>query len=56
MRQLRSATPSRWNGHEFPEIDRAHWASIEQAQRLLTKAQAPLLDRLVEYLDQERLE
>jgi len=25
----------------FPEIDRAQWASVGQARRLLTKAQAP---------------
>ncbi|MPQ96566.1 NUDIX domain-containing protein [Modestobacter sp. I12A-02628] len=35
---------------EFPEIDRALWAPLEQARRLLVKGQLPFLDRLRDHL------
>ena len=35
---------------EFPEIDEAAWKTIAEARTLLTKSQAPFLDRLVEHL------
>lgn len=31
---------------EFPEIDRAEWVPLANAERYLTKSQAPLLERL----------
>jgi predicted NUDIX family NTP pyrophosphohydrolase len=31
----------------FPEIDRAAWVLLAEARELLTKSQAPLVDRLV---------
>ena len=33
---------------EFPEIDRAAWASIDEARKMLAKSQLPLLDRLID--------
>ena len=30
----------------FPEIDRAAWVSLDDAERLLTKGQAPFVERL----------
>ena len=35
---------------EFPEIDRAAWATTEDARRMLVKGQAPFLDRLAAHL------
>ncbi len=32
----------------FPEIDRAVWADVDEARRLLVKGQHPFLDRLAE--------
>jgi predicted NUDIX family NTP pyrophosphohydrolase len=41
--------PPRSGRHiEFPEIDRAHWFAIEQAQDYILKGQAPLLQALSE--------
>ena len=31
---------------EFPELDRAAWATVEDARRMLVKGQLPFLDRL----------
>jgi predicted NUDIX family NTP pyrophosphohydrolase len=36
---------------EFPEVDRAEWFALEEAQRRLLPAQAPFVDRLREHLD-----
>jgi predicted NUDIX family NTP pyrophosphohydrolase len=36
--------------HEFPEIDRAEWFSIEEARRRIAKGQTGFLDRLAEML------
>ena len=36
----------------FPEVDRAEWFSPEAARRKILAGQAPLLDRLLERLDQ----
>jgi len=35
---------------EFPEIDRAQWFDLQQAQSKIMAAQAPLLERLCSYL------
>ena len=35
---------------EFPEIDRAAWASVDDARSMLAQSQVPFLDRLVEVL------
>lgn len=37
----------------FPEIDRAEWFDIETARQRINVAQATLLDRLLERLEQE---
>ncbi len=37
--------------HEFPEIDRAVWATVEDARTMLAKSQLPFLDRLVEAIN-----
>ncbi len=37
---------------EFPEADRAEWLDIETARRKLVKGQVPLLDALLERIDQ----
>ena len=36
---------------EFPEIDRAAWAGLDDARRMLVTGQAPFLDRLAAHLD-----
>jgi predicted NUDIX family NTP pyrophosphohydrolase len=35
---------------EFPEVDRAEWFVPEEAGRRILPAQAPLIDRLLQYL------
>ena len=35
---------------EYPEIDEAAWRSVAEARSLLTKAQEPFLDRLIDHL------
>jgi len=35
---------------EFPEIDEAAWKSVAEARSLLTKAQGPFLERLMDHL------
>lgn len=35
---------------EFPEVDRAGWFSATQAREKILAAQAPFIDRLLEYL------
>ena len=44
------------SGHqiEFPEIDEVRWCSLDEAARLLNRAQVPLLNRLQESLDHSR--
>ena len=44
-----------WNGRrdrgrhiEFPEVDRGRWFSIHEAAEYILKAQAPLLQSLIE--------
>lgn len=39
------------NIKEFPEIDRAGWFPVDQAQAKLLKGQRPLLDRLTDALE-----
>jgi predicted NUDIX family NTP pyrophosphohydrolase len=36
---------------EFPEADRANWFGIEEARRKILKGQAPMLDVLIERLN-----
>lgn len=38
----------------FPEVDRAAWFGLAEARRKILAAQAPLLDRLMEFLDTAR--
>lgn len=35
---------------DFPEIDRAAWATVDDARTMLSKSQVPFLDRLLEAL------
>lgn len=45
-----------WRGtmREFPEIDKVTWAAPDAARKLLTAAQAPLLDRLLDQIAPRR--
>ena len=53
---IRMEWPPRSGRHqEFPEVDRAAWFSIEEAQRKMSVGQAPFLLQLLEKLeDSER--
>lgn len=37
---------------EFPEVDRAEWVDVETARHKLVEGQVPLLDRLLDGLDE----
>jgi predicted NUDIX family NTP pyrophosphohydrolase len=42
--------PRSGSEREFPEVDRAGWFGPERARQKILPAQAPLIDRLLEYL------
>ena len=46
--------PKSGQRQRFPEIDRAEWFALDEARRKINKAQAALLDALVEMLRQRR--
>jgi predicted NUDIX family NTP pyrophosphohydrolase len=46
--------PKSGRRQEFPEVDRAAWFSIPDARKKILTGQAELLERLMEYLGQER--